>query len=145
MINVWDTVSAVIHPPPPPSRCFHLRTIFSEKRDWTIYHGPPSDLHTKLGIISMSVPDVVTNSPYIFWDRRWTKCLLYDGPPLGLIFKWWLMCKFGTVESDFLLISCLYSCFYTLPKLCPFFLPLKWFYSEVPCAIISHGASLYSF
>ena len=35
--------------------------------------------------------------------------------------KWQFVCKFGIVEKDFLLISCLHSCFCTAPKFCLLF------------------------
>ena len=36
-------------------------------------------------------------------------------------FQWQMVCKFGIVERNFVLISCLYSCFYKLPRVCLLF------------------------
>ena len=45
--------------------------------------------------------------PYGVWGRRWTTCLLYDSPLLGLCFKWQFVHKFGVVVRNFRMISCL--------------------------------------
>ena len=41
--------------------------------------------------------------------------------PMFMFLKWPLVCNFGIVEITFLLTSCLYSCFCTLPKFCLLF------------------------
>ena len=46
--------------------------------------------------------------------------LLYGGPFMFILLKLQLVCQFGIVEIHFLFISCLYSCFGTLPEFCIF-------------------------
>ena len=82
------------------------------------------------------------------WDRGWTACLMSH--------VWWATCrfifpkrqlmwKFGTVERNYLSISCLCSCLY-IAKFC-----LLFFYSEITflyqilCAVKFHKRSLIYF
>ena len=77
----------------------------------------------------------VTLSFDVSFDLRLNKCLSkqsrgwwFETPSRSLwrhrndfydlLFKWQLVCKFGTLERNFLLISYFYSCFHTLPKFC---------------------------
>ena len=55
-------------------------------------------------------------------------------------FQWLLICKFGIVERNFILISCLYSCLCTYPCFAPF-TSLIYFYSEIT---FLHKVLLYS-
>ena len=54
-------------------------------------------------------------------------------------FEWELVCKFGIVRRNLLLISCIYSCFIKYPSL-SIIVPLKYI-----CVVIFHRLSLDSF
>ena len=120
------------------------------KTDWTIYHDLPlADSHTMIRIISRSVPGLATDSPHSIWGHRWITCLLYGGPLSGLCFlNWQLICKFGVVERNLLLISCLYSCLCMLPKFWLLFFIngfLFWNNLFILITLYSHRCSIDSF
>ena len=49
----------------------------------------------------MHIDGLATGSPCGIWGRVWTTCLLYDGPVLGLRFRWQLLCKSYRVKRNF--------------------------------------------
>ena len=68
--------------------CFRPRSFFlNNGLDNTEWASLISDLHTKLRITSMGVPEFATGFPCYVCGRGWTICLLYDGPLSGLISK----------------------------------------------------------
>ena len=74
----------------------------------------------RLGSLMVHLPDVWWS---IFRFRFW---------------KWQLVCKFGIVEGNFLSISCLCSCFCTLPNFCLlFFLSILFYSGIVSCFTLS--------
>ena len=96
-----------------------LQMSRGDKLPWTSFI---SDWHTKLRIISKSAPGLATDSHCVLWGYGWTVCSLCGGPLLGSCFKGHLVCKFRTVERNFLLISCFYPGLHTSPKFCFIFL-----------------------
>ena len=67
-------------------------------------------------------------SRFSSWSFLWcsglwlTACLLHGSPLLCLSFMvWQFVCNFGIAERNFLLIACVYSCFYSSSKFCLLF------------------------
>ena len=88
---------------------------------------------------------------YPCWDTSYVSTFIYIVLRCTLsiyVFKWQLVCKFGILERNFLFISCLYSCWYTLLNFVYYFSP-KSIYSEIAFIILSTlifiRRSLYSF
>ena len=146
MINVWDTLFT--HPPPCDG---FVHGISFEQRIGQFTMGLlylPFYIHAELRIISWRFSGLATDSPCGVWGRGWSTSLLYVGLRWGFMYlKWQLLFTFGIMEWNFLLISCVYSCF---AHNCLWFSSQMFFHSEiffsyVFCIVLFHRRSLESF
>ena len=99
--------------------CFCARGIYVlTKMDWTSYHGPPLYQGYILNIlINRNVLGLATDSPCGFLGHGWTTCLPRVVHLKVYVFKQQLVWKYDIVESNLLLMFCLYGCLHILPKL----------------------------
>ena len=113
-------------------RCFYPRAFYWKnglgKLPWKSFI---SDVHTKIRMISRSIPVITTDSTYGVWGCGLTTGLLYGGSLLCLCFQMTFGVQVWYGGEEFFITS---ACIHALTHYTSFVLPilflLKWFYSE---------------